>query len=186
MGQVIQFESQAVARLRQRLGAAEQANEALIAFARGHSGAVASIHAAVLEAIAARSIEELLELVCSRWPDVLGIDFIAVAVTAGDRSLRADPQGIERVEQEFVERMAGGTRAVEMRSVKVGHPLFGVPVAAKVRAEAVIRVDGADGPIGLIALGQRAALAIDGSHGSHLLYFLGSAAAATISRCVER
>ena len=56
MGQVIQFENQAVARLRERLGAAEQANEALIAFARGHSGAVASIHEAVLAAIEAEGV----------------------------------------------------------------------------------------------------------------------------------
>ena len=39
MGRVISFEERAVATLRDRLGAAESANEDLIAFARGHSGA---------------------------------------------------------------------------------------------------------------------------------------------------
>ena len=39
MGGVIQFEERAVARLRQRIAAAEEANQDLIAFARGHSGA---------------------------------------------------------------------------------------------------------------------------------------------------
>jgi len=43
MGRVIPFEERAVARLRERLGAAEEANQDLLAFARGHSGAVASI-----------------------------------------------------------------------------------------------------------------------------------------------
>ena len=185
MGRVIQFEERAVATLRERLGEAESARADLAAFARGHSGAVASIHAAVLEAIGARSVEELLELVCTGWPEILGVDFIAVAVTAGGRALRCDPHGIERVETEFVERMAAGAQAVDMRSVRVGHPLFGVPIASHVRAEALIRVDGADHSVGLIALGQRAALVVDGSHGSHLLYFLGSAVAATIGRCIE-
>jgi hypothetical protein len=40
MGQVIQFEEAGVAHLRDRLGAAEEANQDLIAFARGHAGAV--------------------------------------------------------------------------------------------------------------------------------------------------
>ena len=53
MATVIPFEERAVARLRDRLGAAEEANQDLIAFARGHSGAVASIHQAVLAAIGA-------------------------------------------------------------------------------------------------------------------------------------
>ena len=57
MATVIPFEERAVAHLRERLGAVEEANQDLIAFARGHSGAVASIHEAVLAAIEADGIE---------------------------------------------------------------------------------------------------------------------------------
>ena len=57
MGRVIQFEERAVAHLRQRLGAAEEANQDLIAFARGHSGAVSAIHEAVLAAIDSEGVE---------------------------------------------------------------------------------------------------------------------------------
>ena len=57
MATVIPFEERAVAHLRQRLGAAEEANQDLIAFARGHSGAVTSIHAAALAAMEADSID---------------------------------------------------------------------------------------------------------------------------------
>ena len=46
MATVIPFEERAVARLRERLGAAEEANQDQIAFAPGHSGAVASKHTA--------------------------------------------------------------------------------------------------------------------------------------------
>ena len=79
MGRVIQFEQHAVASLRERLGAAESANEDLLAFARGHSGAVASIHRAVLATIAADSVEELLTSVTIDWPLLLGLDVVGRA-----------------------------------------------------------------------------------------------------------
>jgi hypothetical protein len=60
--------------------------------------------------------------------------------------------------------------------------LFG-PACDLIRAEALIRVDcGAPLPIGLLALGQRAELSIDGRHGSELLMFLGRTLAAMIRK----
>lgn len=185
MGQVVQFEEQAVARLRERLGAVEEANKDLIAFARGHSDAVASINAAVLEAIEAPSIDVLFKVITRRWPDILGIDFVAVGLIVAERGFRADPDSIERVEPAFVARMLCGVHAVEVRSVASGHPLFGGSASALVRAEALIRIDGPPPyPRGLLAIGQREELAADSSHGSALLLFLGQVVAATIRRCV--
>lgn len=185
MGQVIQFEEQALARLRERLGEAEEANEDLIAFARGHSGAVASINAAVLAAIEAPSIDSLLEIVSRRWPAILGIDHVALALVVGESGFRADANSIERVESAFVHRLMAELASVEVRSVAFGHPLFGFPAAREIRAEALIRIDGPPPyPTGLIALGQKAELSIGSSHGSGLLLFLGQVVAATIRRCV--
>jgi uncharacterized protein YigA (DUF484 family) len=185
VGQVLSFEQQAVARLRERLGAVEEANEDLIAFARGHSDAVTSINAAVLAAIEAPSIDSLFEVITRRWPEILGIDHVAVALVVGDRGFRADCDTIERVEPAFIERMIGDVRGVEVRGVAAGHPLFG-PVAMRgIRAEALIRIDGPPPfPHGLLALGQKAELAPGSSHGSALLDFLGRIVAATIRRCV--
>lgn len=185
MGQIIQFEDQAVARLRERLGAVEEANEDLIAFARGHSGAVASINAAVLAAIEAPSIDTLFEVITRRWPNILGIDFVAIALIVGDRGFRADCDSIERVEPAFVARMLGMAEPVEVRAVTAGHPLFGGPARRLVRAEALIRIDGpAPFPSGLLALGQKSELAAGSSHASALLGFLGRVVSATIRRCV--
>lgn len=185
MGQVIQFEERALEQLRQRLGAAEEANEDLVAFARGHSDAVASINSAVLEAIEAPSVEALLDVVTSRWPQILTIDFVAVALTIGNRGFRANWNGIERVEPAFVERVLAALPAVDIASVESGHPLFGIPAAREIRAQALIRIDGPEPfPRGLIALGQRAPLESHSSHGSHLLVFLGRVVAATLRRCV--
>lgn len=185
MGQVIQFEEQAVARLRERLGEAEEANEDLVAFARGHSDAVASINLAVLEAIEAPSVEGLLDVITARWPAILGIDFVAVALTVRNRAFRANWNGIERVEPAFVERIVTGVPEVEVQSVANGHPLFGIAAAREIRAQALIRIDGPEPfPSGVIALGQRSALESHSNHGSHLLVFLGRVVAASIRRCV--
>jgi uncharacterized protein YigA (DUF484 family) len=186
MGQVIQFEEQAVARLRERLGEAQEANEDLVAFARGHSDAVASINSAVLEAIEAPTVEGLLDVITGRWPQILGIDFVAVALSVGGRGFRADWNGIERVEPAFVDRIMAGLPQVEVRSVDSGHPLFGIPAAREIRAQALIRIDGPEPyPTGLIALGQRAELATHSNHGSQLLLFLGHVVAAAIRRSVS-
>lgn len=185
MGQVIPFEEQAVARLRDRLGAVEEANEDLIAFARGHSDAVASINAAVLAAIESPSIDTLFEVITRQWPQILGIDFVAVALIVGPSGFRADCEAIERVEMAFVGRMIEDLRGVQVRSVGSGHPLFGEPARRCIRAEALIRIDGPPPfPRGLLALGQKEELAADSSHGSALLLFLGRVVAATIRRCV--
>lgn len=185
MAQVIHFEERAVASLRERLGAAVEANEDLIAFARGHSDAVASINAAVLAAVEAPTIDSLFDIVTRRWPAILGIDCVGIALVVGNLGFRADADAIKRVEAAFVDRMIADLDLVEVRSVATGHPLFGPAVGGEIRAEALIRIDGPfPYPRGLLALGQRAEIAVERGHGSELLLFLGQIVAATIRRCV--
>jgi uncharacterized protein YigA (DUF484 family) len=182
MGLVIPFEERAVAHLRERLGLVEEANQDLIAFARGHSGAVASIHAAVLAAMEADSIEGLLHTVTQEWPLILGIDAVALALIVGDQGFRADGNGVRFVAPQLLQRTISGIDGVEMRTVDRGHPLFG-PACDLIRAEALIRIDCEPPlPSGLIALGQRAALSLDARHGSELLMFLGRSLAAMLRR----
>ena len=182
MGKVINFEDRAVAKLRARVAAAEEANQDLIAFARGHSGAVASIHEAVLAALEADSIEALLHVVTQEWPLILGIDAVALALIVNGKGFRAEGKGVQIVEPQLLERAIAQVEAVEMRTVERGHPLFG-PACDLIRAEALIRIDCEPPlPVGLIALGQRAELSLDARHGSELLMFLGRSLAAMIRR----
>ena len=182
MGAVIQFEERAVARLRERIAAAEEANQDLIAFARGHSGAVASIHQAVLAAIAADSLEHLFHIVTQEWPLILRIDAVSLALIVGDQGFRADANGVQRVEPQIVARAMEQVGGVVLRAVGRGHPLFG-SACELIRAEALIRVDGeAPLPCGLIALGQRTDQSLDTRHGSELLMFLGVSLGAMIRR----
>lgn len=182
MGRVVSFEEHAVARLRERLGAAEEANQDLIAFARGHSGAVTSIHQAVLAGLEADSIEALLHIVTQEWPLILGIDAVALALVVGKDGFRADGNGVQGIEPQLLVRAIAGLDEVQMRTVLRGHPLFG-PAADLIRAEALIRLDNvAPLPFGLLVLGQRAELVLDNRHGTELLLFLGRSLAAMIRR----
>jgi uncharacterized protein YigA (DUF484 family) len=180
MATVIPFEERAVAHLRQRLGAVEEANQDLIAFARGHSGAVASIHEAVLAGLQADSVETLLHVVTQEWPLILGIDAVALSLTVGSQGFRADGGGVQIVDPALLRRAIEQVHGVEMRTVPRGHPLFG-PACDLIRAQALIRIDcEAPLPSGLLALGQRAELSLDARHGSELLMFLGRSLAAMI------
>jgi uncharacterized protein len=180
MGKVIPFEERAVASLRARLGEAHEANQDLIAFARGHSGAVASIHAAVLAAIEADCIERLFHVVTQEWPLILRIDAVALSLIVNGQGFRADSDGVQTVEPQILMRAIDQVDGVEMRTVDRGHPLFG-PACDLIRAEALIRID-CDPPLpcGLLVLGQRAELSLDARHGSELLLFLGRSLAAMI------
>ena len=171
-----------MAHLRQKLGAAEEANEDLIAFARGHSGAVASIHSAVLAAIESDGIDGLLHVVTQEWPLILGIDAVALSLIVGERGFRADGAGVQQVDPEILRRAIGQIDGVEMRTVERGHPLFG-PACDLIRAEALVRIQCEPPlPVGLLALGQRQALSLDARHGSELLMFLGKTLAAMIRK----
>ncbi len=182
MGRVISFEERAVARLRHRLGEAETARADLLAFARGHSGAVASIHRAVLQGLEADSLDQLLTVVTYDWLETLGLDSVVIALVVGDQAFRADRGGVSAIARPIVNRAMQSLGAVELRNVERGHALFGVS-AEKVRSEALIRIDSPSPlPYGLLLLGQRGEQAFDTPHGADLLLFLGSSLAAMIRR----
>jgi uncharacterized protein len=182
MGRVISFEEKAVAQLRARVAAAEEANQDLIAFARGHSGAVASIHAAVLAAVEAEGFDHLIHIVTQEWPQILGLDAVALALHAGDVGVRADASGLQFVDPRVIQRSIGGFEGVVLRSAERGHPLFG-PACELIRAEALVRLESAPPlPSGLLALGQRSAQGFETRHGSELLVFLGRILSRSIAR----
>ena len=182
MGQLLSFENHALAQLRARVAAAEEANQDLIAFARGHSGATSSIHEAVLTAIEADGLDHLIHIVTQEWPQTLGLDAVAVALFAGDVGLRADASGLQFVDPRVIARSISGIDGVVLRAVERGHPQFG-PACDLIRAEALIPLVARPPlPNGLLALGQRGSHGLETRHGSELLYFLG----AVLTRCIDR
>lgn len=178
--QRIDFEQRAVAALRQRVAEIEEVNEDLVAFARGHAGAVSSIHNAVLAALAATDRAELCAAVTGVWPALLKVDAAAFAWSGAGTAFRADREGIAAVEPRLIARMAEAMPSVTIRPVERAHPLFGLS-GRPVRSEALIRLGG-DGGVGLLALGQYADAPAEGRHGAKLLRFLGQA----VSHILER
>lgn len=187
MGKVIPFEERAVASLRDRLGAAESAKDDLIAFARGHSGATAAIHAAVLALMDADSLDDLFETVSTDWPRLLGLDYAVLALVADGRGFRVESGHVGTVEPKIVDRAIERLDAVTMRTVPCGHPLFG-SAAREIRSEALVLLS-ADAPLpyGILLLGQKDQACFDNRHGAQLLGFLGSSVNAMLRRwLIER
>ncbi len=185
MGSVHSFEHKALAQLRARLGEAEEVNQDLIAFARGHWGAVASIHRAVLAAITARTLADLRNIVVHDWPATLGIDAAALVILGGKRGTLANRKGTQPIDPALVGTTLAGLAPVTMREVARGHPLFG-DECSEIRCEALIRLDGCAGEAsGLLLLGQHAPIGIEDSRGLDLLQFLGAGLAAMIGRCPD-
>lgn len=171
-----------MARLRARVAEVEEANQDLIAFARGHSGAVAAIHEAVLAAVEAEGFDHLIHVVTQDWPLMLGVDAVAMALFVGDKGFRADASGVQFIDPRIVRRSIGDFSGVLLRGVERGHPLFG-PASDLIRAEALVRLN-AESPLpgGMLALGQRSAQAFETRHGSELLMFLSSVLTRTMAR----
>lgn len=180
MGQLLSFEDHALARLRARVAAAEEAREDLLAFARGQSGAVAAIHQAVLAGLDATDFEHLLHIVVQEWPLILGLDAVALGLIVGERGFRVDSSGVQHTESALLRQWIGGGEPVELRTVPRGHALFG-PACDLIRAEALVRLPDAM-PRALLLLGQRTQQSLDARHGSELLLFLGGSLSAMLRR----
>lgn len=182
MGRVVSFEDHALARLRDRLGVAETARDDLLAFARGHSEAVTTIHRAVLHALACDSLEAMLDAVVRDWPDLLEVDLAVVAMIVGGEGFRVDAGGVTRLEPAIIDRAARLSEAVT-RAVNSGHGLFG-PQGRSVRTEALVPIAGGDPsmPRGLLLLGHRSPVEPGSTHGVELLEFLGHFLAAMMRR----
>lgn len=181
MGTVHSFEDRAVARLRARLGAAEEANQDLIAFARGHHGTVSAIHRAVLRAMRSQDLDALTCAVTAEWPAILGIDLCAVALPQGDAARLATGASVTPIDHAILERAVECLPPVVVRDVGRGHPLFG-PACTAIRAEALVRIDLRGGRKGLLLLGDSRSPGLHECGGSELLWFLGQSLAAMIDR----
>lgn len=184
MARVIRFEDHALARLRARCAAVEEANQDLIAFARGHSGAVSSIHGAILAGLEAEDLDHLFHIVTQEWPLLLGLDAVALALAVGERGFRVDSGGVQLVDAQLLGRSIDQVDGVVLRSVGRGHPLFG-PACDLIRAEALVRIETGLGVPGLLVLGQRQEQRLDARHGSELLLFLGASLAAMLRRWIH-
>lgn len=182
MGRVISFEGEGVAKLRHRLGEAEEARANLAAFAAGHHAATAAIHAAVVEAAACVDMDQLAATVTKRWPAILGVDACTFALVISGEGFRFDRKGVFAVEAQWIEA-AGEGEEIRLSSERRGDPLFG-EAARDLRSQAIIRITGPMQVDGVLLLGQSSDDPVGSPEGNELLCFLGRALGAMIGRCI--
>ncbi|MBA4759817.1 DUF484 family protein [Sphingosinicella sp.] len=182
---VLDFQSEALVRLRTRVAALGEANSDLLAYARGHAGAVQQIHAAALAAMDATDFEHLIHVVTQDWVDILRIDAVGLGLTTSGQGIRASASGVQFVDPEQVELWCHLLPVGQARSVKHGSPVFG-PAADLIRSEALIALKPTPpAPTGIIALGSRAPHNFGDYHGNELLAFLGDVVSRMIARWMQ-
>ena len=178
---IIDFQHEALGRLRARVDALGEANAALLNRARSHGDAQSRIHAATLAALDAGSLEHLIHVMTQDWVDILGIDAVAVALETSPEAVRLAPPGLQFIGPGLLGTWLDGKASVDVRASEAGLPLFG-PAADLIRAQALIRLHlPPQWPRGLLALGSREPRAFDGPGNAELFAFLG----AICARCLN-
>lgn len=182
MSKVIDFQANAMARLRAKVAALDEANADLLAYARGHTGAVAQIHAAALAAMDADGLDHLVHIVTQDWVDILGVDAVALALVTRSQAIRASAPSLQLLSAEALSEAFAGGPDITLRAVERGADVFG-PMADLIRSEALVRLQMPKPmPAGMLALGARAAHSFEGGHGGELLAFLGNVVSRMITR----
>ncbi len=179
---VVDFHTEALGRLRKQVAALGEEREELLSFARGHQGAAAQIHTAVLAVLDADGLDHLIHTITADWVDILGLDAVSLLLDAGRQQVRATTTGMQLLKNADVKKLMPGDAPVLMDTTPRGAPAFG-PAADLIGSQALIRLT-LPKPLGtgILALGSRQAHSFDGVSSTSLLIFLG----AVVERCLIR
>ncbi|HLU92125.1 MAG TPA: DUF484 family protein [Pedomonas sp.] len=178
---IIDFQIEAMSRMRAQVDALGEAHAALLQFARGHGDSQARIHAAALAAMDAGSPEHLIHVITQDWVDILGVDAVAVALETSPEAVRLAPPGLQFIGPGQLGAWLDGGSAVSARDVEFGLPLFG-PASGLIKSQALVRLPmHSRWPRGMLALGSRNPQAFNGLGHVELLSFLG----AVCARCLN-
>lgn len=178
---IIDFQFEAMSRLRAQVDALGEAHASLLQFARSHGDSQSRIHTAVLAAMDAGSPEHFIHVLTQDWVDILGVDAVAVALETNPEAVRLAPPGLQFIGPGLLGAWLDGGSAVSARDVEIGLPLFG-PAAGLIKSQALVRLPMNDRwPRGVLALGSRSPHAFDGLGNVELLSFLG----AVCARCLN-
>ena len=179
MSEVIDFQKEAIGRLRARVAELDGVNDSLLAITRGHRGATAMVHRAVLAALDADGLDHLVHVVIADWVDMLGLDVIVLALESGRQHIRMGTGGVRFLAPQDLEALfPHGATVVHGRSLDLfgeAQPLLQSYVAIRLPAVPPL-------PTGVLALGSRAPAAFEVGFETELFDFLG----AVVSRSVAR
>lgn len=150
----------------------------LIATSRSNMAGQTQIHAAILVALEADSLEALVHAVTADWPQILDVDTVTLGTEGDPAAFGGVPEsGLRQLGPGLVDRLLGGERDVVLRTG--GDELdeiFG-PAAPLVQSDALVRLAIGSGmedgfsPC-LLAMGAREADKFHPGQGTELLVFL--------------
>jgi uncharacterized protein len=179
---VIDFQTHAIAKLRDRVAALDTDRQAILEQARGHRGAEEQVYEAALAALDADGLDHLIHVITADWVDMLGMDTVALALLSGKQAVKLSTSGVHFMQSNDLRLLMPGDQPLTLQTVTQGAGLFG-PAAHLVRSQALVRLAGdAPMPHGVLALGTRTAHIFEGMTHTRPLIFLG----AVVERCLKR
>jgi uncharacterized protein YigA (DUF484 family) len=181
---VVDLQRYQVERLQHDLGALKTAQKTLIGTSRANLASQYRIHQAVLAVIGANRFDHLMQIVTTDIAVMLDVDIVTLGV---ESETEIDPplSGIRVLPTDFVDSLFGNGKDVMLEDHVRGDPAIFGSGAGLVRSEALIRIEIANGPMGLLALGSRRATKFRPGNGTELLGFLGKALALTIGQWLD-
>jgi uncharacterized protein len=179
---IVDFQTEALGRLRRKVAALDEEREELLAFARGNQGAAAQIHNAVLAVLDADGLDHLIHTITADWVDILGLDAVVLLLESGKQQVRATATGMQLLKGTEFKKLMPGDPPVLMQATPQGAPAFG-PASDLIRGQALIRLN-LPKPLGngILALGSREEHSFETVSSTALLVFLG----AVVERCLTR
>lgn len=183
-GNVIDFQTAIVQRLRENNERLQTAQQYLVGTARNNQSIQARVHDAVLVILRASSFETMIQTVTTDLAVLLDVDVVTIGVEVGDVPIpKAYAAGIKSLPEGSVDAMLGEKRDVMLSEGVKGDPrLFGA-AAGLVRSQAVARLRASSqGPTGLLALGSRKEDGFAPGQATELLDFLSRVIEISIRR----
>lgn len=171
---VVDLQQAMVERLRGELGEALQQRDELLVMGRSNLASQARIHKIVLDLIAARSFERLIETVTTDLAVALNLDVVALCVERpGDGAPTPPVAGVKCLEPGSVDAIFGPGRSILLSAEVSGDPEVFGGAAGLVASEAMLRLNISSAtPPALLAFGSRNPEHFHDGQGSELLGFL--------------
>ena len=140
---------------------------------------------AVLALLAANSFEQLIQTVTTDFAILLDIDVVTLCIESSNGFARAPLPGLLLLEPGDVEALLGPTRDALLEDEVAGDAAIFGAGAGLVQSEALLRLNVANAPPGLLALGTRRAGKFKPGQGTELLCFLAQTLGVTISQWLD-
>jgi uncharacterized protein YigA (DUF484 family) len=182
---VVDMQQFMVAKLQDQILKLQRQQRALITTSRANLSSQQRIHGAVLTLIGAQSFETLLQTVTTDFAVALDVDVITLCIEARAGITKAPLAGLQLLEEGEVDRLLGVDREVRLGEDIDGDPRVFGGGAGLVRSEALLRLDIAKAPPGILAMGSRKSTRFRVSQGTELLGFLASALEITIAQWLD-